>query len=69
MSIPPGTDTEKIIHRGVPLLNGIAHCDMGGGGGGVTGCDVFLQCDCKRLSSAVYRTLEHLWEVEVGNVL
>ena len=34
MSIPPGTDTEKIIHRGVPLLNGIAHCDMGGGGGG-----------------------------------
>ena len=37
-------------------------------GGGVAGCDVFLQCDRKRLNCAVYHTLEHLWEVEVGNI-
>ena len=41
----------------------------GGGGGGVTGCDVFYNVhDCERLSGAVYRTLEHLWEVDVGNI-
>ena len=31
----------------------------------VAGCDVFLQRTHERLSCAVYRTLEHLWEVKV----
>ena len=42
------------------------HCDVGGG---VAGCDIFLQCDGERLRCAVYCTLEHLWEVEVGDIL